>query len=62
MDQESKDIVVELEIKDSITRMEEAYINSLEYRDLCRDKDFMILRLLMILGCIIGLVFCIILF
>jgi tetrahydromethanopterin S-methyltransferase subunit F len=62
MYQESKDIAVELETKDSITRMEEAYISSLEYRNLCRDKGLMIFRLFMILGCIIGLVFCIILF
>ncbi|HTB99080.1 MAG TPA: hypothetical protein VK705_00210 [Ferruginibacter sp.] len=62
MYEESKDIAVEVEIKDSITRQEEAYINSPEYRALYHDKDLMILGLLMTLGCILGLVFCLIVF
>jgi hypothetical protein len=58
----SKIIAAELEIKDSITRLEEAYINSPEYKALFHNKDLIIFGLLMILECIIGLVFCLIIF
>jgi hypothetical protein len=57
-----KDISVEIEIKDSITRLEEAYVNSPEYRALFHNKDLIVFGLLMILECIIGLLFCLIVF
>jgi hypothetical protein len=34
--------MIEAEIKDSLTRLEEAYINSLEYKNIYREKNWII--------------------
>jgi hypothetical protein len=37
--------MIETEIKDSLTRLEEAYINSFEYKNIYREKNWIIVGL-----------------
>jgi len=37
--------MVDTEIKDSLTRLEEAYINSFEYKNISREKNWIIVGL-----------------
>jgi hypothetical protein len=38
-------LMVDTEIKDSLTRLEEAYINSFEYKNISREKNWIIVGL-----------------
>ncbi|HTB99765.1 MAG TPA: hypothetical protein VK705_03715 [Ferruginibacter sp.] len=37
--------MVDIEIKDSLTRLEEAYINSFEYKNIYREKNWIVVGL-----------------
>ncbi len=49
--------MIETEIKDSLTRLEEAYIDSFEYKNIYREKNWIIVGLVTTLVTIITVLF-----